>query len=32
MYVYTTAKAAAEKAIWQLADEHPECDVTTSML
>ena len=30
MYVYVTAKTAAEKKVWEIADQHPEVDVTTS--
>jgi hypothetical protein len=29
-YVYQTAKTAAEKKLWELADQHPEIDLTTS--
>lgn len=30
MYVYQTAKTAAEKRIWELADQNPDVDVATS--
>ncbi len=31
-FVYSASKALAEKALWALAAQHPELDVTTSTL
>lgn len=31
VYVYQASKTVAEKKIWELADENPNIDITTSM-
>jgi hypothetical protein len=31
MYIYVVGKAVAEKKVWELAEAHPDVDITARM-